>query len=417
MTAASFGPDASTARRVIYIAVLGALTAVAPLTVDLYLPAFPALAGEFGVSSSAVQLTLTGTLLGLGLGQLVIGPLSDAFGRRWPLVISVAVHVLASLSIVAVTDIGSMTVLRIVQGAASSGGIVIATASIRDLYTGRRMSQILAQLALVSGLGPVLAPSIGALILQVTHWRGMFLWLSGFSAVLLVVVLIVIKETLPDEHRSEGRSLSIAFSRYSRLLRDREFVGLTLVGSLMKGGQFAYIAWSSFVFQSHFGLDAGAFAFVFAVNAIGTIVGAQIAAQLVRWLDLRQILAISLGTAMTTAGALAICVFAVPAAPWFVVALLLALFMVSIGLNNPTVPSLALSHHAREAGTAAALLGAVNFAFAGLAGPISGALTRNPLFALSGSLVACSAAAIVVLVFVVKGGPRGVRTIRYRPAE
>lgn len=413
----TFGPDASRARRVAYIVLLGALTAVAPLTVDLYLPAFPAIVGDLGVPESAVQVTLTGALLGLGLGQLVIGPLSDAFGRRWPLVASVAIHVVASLCVAAVGDVGAMTTLRVVQGAASSAGIVIAMASVRDLYSGARMSRIMAQLALVSGLGPVLAPSIGALILQVTQWRGMFVWLATFSVVLLVAVLVLVRETLPKDARAPGHWLGATFRRYRVLLLDREFLGLAVTGGLMKGGQFSYIAWSSFVFQGHFGLDERTFALVFAGNAVGTILGAQLAGWLSRRLELGVILSASLLASLGVGVVLCVVVFAVPAPPLIAVALPICAFMVCIGLNNPTVPSLAMVSHAREAGTAAALLGAINFAFAGVAAPVGGLVTRDPLAALAGSLIVCSTAAIAVHAFVTRGGPRGIRILRHRPAD
>src|SRR5690349_18490607 len=210
------------------VVVLGSLIAIGPLTIDMYLPALPSITAGLDTSSTAVQLTLTGTLLGLALGQLVIGPISDAIGRRRPLIAGLALHVLASLLCVIAPNVAVLGALRIVQGLGVAAAAVVATAVVRDLFSGAAFAQLFSRLMLVMGAAPILAPTLGGAVLRWTSWRGVFVALAGFGIVLVGVALFALKETLPVERRRPGSTLPV----YGQLLRDRTFVGLVLVAGL-----------------------------------------------------------------------------------------------------------------------------------------------------------------------------------------
>lgn len=194
--------DALTRRqRLVYVLVLGALTALGPFTIDLYLPAFPALQDELGISASAVQLTLTGTMIGFGLGQLIVGPWSDKVGRRLPLILSTLLHIAASVGAAFAPDIAWLMVFRLLQGFGAAAGGVVAMAMVRDLFGGKPLVRMLSRLALVNGLAPVLAPVIGSQLLAFMDWRGVFWVLGAYGLVVVVAVALLIVETLPASKR------------------------------------------------------------------------------------------------------------------------------------------------------------------------------------------------------------------------
>src|SRR3954470_3838974 len=204
---------------------LGAFVALGPLTIDMYLPALPTITRELGTTASTVQLTLTGPLVGLGLGQLVLGPLSDAFGRRRPLLAGTALHVLASLLVLVAPNVAVLGTLRVLQGTGAAAGAVIALAVVRDLYDGRAAATMLSRLFLVLGVAPVLAPTIGGEILRFTSWRGVFALLAVYGVLLLAMGWPSMRETLPVERRRSS-GLRGTLRTYATLFRDRSFVGL-----------------------------------------------------------------------------------------------------------------------------------------------------------------------------------------------
>ena len=224
--------DSPTGRRYVQLVlVLGALIALGPLTIDMYLPAFPRIAEDLHAGDSAVQLTLTGMLLGLSVGQLVIGPLSDAFGRRRPLVIGICAHAGASLLCALAPTVAMLATVRVVQGFAGAAISVTAMAIVRDLFEGVAVARIMSRLMLVIGLAPILAPSIGGLVLGFTSWRGIFVVLACAALVLVAVAFFGIRETLPVERRRPA-TLRASLTAYRGLLRDRVFVALTVIGGL-----------------------------------------------------------------------------------------------------------------------------------------------------------------------------------------
>src|SRR3954471_2077752 len=218
-------PPAATAPTFRLVLLLGVLVALGPFTIDMYLPALPVIGPDLGSTPAAVQLTLTGTLVGLAVGQLVIGPLSDTLGRRRPLLAGVALHVAASLLVLIAPNLETLAVLRVLQGVGTAAGAVIALAIVRDLFDGRAAATMLSRLFLVIGAAPVLAPTIGGEILRFTSWRGIFVLLAVYGLLLLAVGAFQLRETLPAERRSSS-GVAGTLRGYRSLFGDRVYVGL-----------------------------------------------------------------------------------------------------------------------------------------------------------------------------------------------
>ena len=378
---------------------LGVFVALGPLTIDMYLPALPTITRELATTSSTVQLTLTGTLIGLALGQLVLGPLSDALGRRRPLLAGTALHVLASLLVLVAPNVAVLGVLRLLQGAGAAAGAVIAIAVVRDLYDGRAAATMLSRLFLVIGAAPVLAPTLGGEVLRFTSWRGVFVVLAAYGLMLLAVGTATLRETLPPERR-RSNGVRGTLRSYRELLRDRTFVGLVMVAGLTMAGLFSYISGSSFVYQEEFGLDEQQFALFFGAGAVFLIGATQLNPVLLRRWQPQQVLLwatvagavaglVLLLLAVTGTGGL----FGVAGPLWGVLA--------ASGLALPNAPALALSRHGDAAGTAAALLGAIQFGVGALVAPIVG-LLGNDAAAIGTVVVAALGLAILTLVLVVR---------------
>ena len=381
------------------VLVLGAFVALGPMTIDMYLPALPTIATDLQTTSAAVQLTLTGTLLGLALGQLVLGPLSDAVGRRRPLLAGTAVHVLASLLVLVAPNIAVLGLLRVLQGAGAAAGAVVALAVVRDLYSGRAAATMLSRLFLVLGAAPVLAPTLGGEVLRFTSWRGVFGVLAVFGVFLLVLGAFLLEETLPPERR-RSNGVRGTLRSYRGLFGDRTFVGLVVVAGLTMAGLFSYVSGSSFVYQGEFGLDEQQFGLLFGAGAIWLIGATQFNPVLLRRFEPQQIL-----VAATVAGAVAALVLLVFAATGFgglpgVVGPLWAVLAAS-GLALPNAPALALQRHGEAAGTAAAMLGAVQFTVGALVAPVVG-LLGNDAVAMGVVILGALLLALLTLFAVVK---------------
>ncbi|WP_435827491.1 multidrug effflux MFS transporter [Actinoplanes philippinensis] len=359
-------------RRFRIVLVLGLLTALGPLTIDMYLPSLPAITADLHTTAAAVQLTLTGTLVGLAFGQLLVGPLSDAFGRRWPLLGGIAVHMLASVFCVIAPNVAVLGTLRVLQGLGAAAAAVVAMAMVRDLFTDNAAARLFSRLMLVVGVAPILAPTIGGLVLNWTSWRGVFVVLTVVAVTISAVSALVLPETLPPAARRSGGVLGTVRD-YGRLLTDRVYVGLILVAGLAMAALFAYVSGSSYVFQDGYGMSEQQFALIFAGGAVGLIGATQFNVRLLRRWSPQQIMSASLvaglvfglvflATAITGAGGLAGILIPL----WLVLA--------TVGLAMPNAPALALSRHGEAAGTAAALLGAVQFGVGALAAPLVGVL-------------------------------------------
>ncbi len=353
------------------VIILGLVNAIGPLSIDMYLPAFPEIASDLGTSASQVQLTLTACVAGLALGQLLIGPLSDRLGRRNPLILAMSTYAGASILCALAPSVYVLMATRFLQGLAGAGGVVIARAVVRDLHSGAAAVRLFSSLMLVTGLAPILAPLAGGQILNHTSWRGIFAVLTILSAGIAVLVAVALKETLPPERRSThglGRTLEIMRT----LLKDRWFVGHGLAGGLGFGALFAYISGSSFVLQGIYGVSPQLYSVLFAMNGLGLIAGSQVNARLVGRYGPATLLRGGLSTIAAAACTLLVVVaigglgVAAVLAPMFVIVSSLAFVL-------PNSTALALADHPEVAGTASALLGMGQFVIGALVAPIVGA--------------------------------------------
>jgi DHA1 family bicyclomycin/chloramphenicol resistance-like MFS transporter len=378
---------------------LGAFVALGPLTIDMYLPALPTIRQQLGTTSATVQLTLTGTLVGLALGQLVIGPLSDAVGRRRPLLAGTALHVVASLLILVAPNVAVLGVLRVLQGVGTAATAVVALAIVRDLFEDRAAATMLSRLFLVMGVAPVLAPTIGGEILRFTSWRGVFALLAVYGLVVLALGSFGLRETLPAQRRHHG-GIGDSLRTYGRLFRDRRYVGLIVVAGLTMAALFTYVSGSSFVYQQQFGLDEQQFGLLFGAGAVWLISATQLNPVLLRWWSPAQIL-VTATIAGTVAGGVLLTLAATGAGGLFGVAVPLWAVLFASGLALPNAPALALAEYGESAGSAAALLGAVQFGVGAAVSPLVG-LLGNDALAMGAVIVVALLLAVAVLLVVVR---------------
>lgn len=349
--------------------ILGALVALGPVSTDAYVPGLPRLAKDLGSSASMTQLTVTTCLIGLALGQLVAGPMSDAWGRRKPLLLGLVIYTVASALCAIAPNTGALIAFRALQGVGGAFAVVVAYACVRDRYAGKAAARYFSLLLLVTGLAPVLAPVIGAQILRWSNWRGIFFALALMGALTLVATVVKLPETLAPQRRRPG-GVRAGGTTYLRLLTDRHLVGYALINAFVFAAMFAYISGSPFVLQDIHGLSAQQYSVVFAVNAVGLIAAAQTSGRLVRHVDARRLLAAGvLGAA--TGGMVLLAVTLTDAGLWPTLA---GFFIVvsSVGLVLPNAAALALEDHGVDAGSAAAVLGFGQFLLGGLAAPLVG---------------------------------------------
>jgi DHA1 family bicyclomycin/chloramphenicol resistance-like MFS transporter len=365
----------------------------------MYLPALPTIREELATSSSAVQLTLTGTLVGLALGQLVIGPLSDSFGRRGPLLAGTALHVVASLLVLVSPTIGTLGVLRVLQGVGTAAASVVAMAIVRDLFEGRAAATMLSRLFLVMGVAPVLAPTIGGEVLRFTSWRGIFALLAVYGVLLLALGAFGLRETLPAERRRPSGVLP-TLRTYGGLLRDRTYVGLILVAGLTMAALFTYVAGSSFVYQRQFGLDEQQFGLLFGLGAVWLIAATQLNPVLLRRWSPARILVGATGAGVLS-GVVLLWLAATGTGGLLGIVLPLWAVLAASGLALPNGPALALAGYGQSAGSAAAMLGAVQFGVGAAVSPLVG-LLGNDAVAMSAVILVSLVTALAVLGAVVR---------------
>jgi len=349
---------------------LGSLTLFTPISIDMYLPALPTMSKDLHTGPAEVQLTLTTFLIGLGIGQLLAGPISDAVGRRKPIRFGIAGYFIASLICAVVPSVYALIALRAIQGFAGAAALVVGRAIVRDLFSGVEAARYFSLLMVITGVGPVLAPTIGGQLLRITSWRGVFVVLAGISVLIGASVLRWLPETLPPERRRSG-GLQDTRRAFGELLHDRGFVGLCLGCGLAFSTVFAYISGSSFVLQDVYGFTPQQFGLIFGVNALGLVAGTQINRALALRIPLMNLL--TAGLVGAAASAVAILVVTVAGGVGRA-AILIPMFtvMVSLGFVLPNATALALNRHADAAGTASALLGAVQMGAGGGIAPVVG---------------------------------------------
>jgi DHA1 family bicyclomycin/chloramphenicol resistance-like MFS transporter len=391
----NLAPRTEPVGRVRLVLILGALTALAPLSIDMYLPALPALSRELAAGPSVIQMTLTACLVGLALGQAVAGPISDAAGRRRPLLAGALVYAAASALCVIAPTVQALILFRLVQGAAGGAAIVIARAIVRDLYEGTSAARFFALLMQISGVAPIMAPLIGGEILRITSWRGVFAMITFLAAILIFAVLTGLPETLLPEHRHAG-GISTSLRTFWHLVTDRAFAGYALSTGLAFGAMFAYISDSPFVLQIVYRLSPQAFSLIFALNGAGIVAAGWLSGRLSTQFRPRKLLVAGLATSML--GALVLLAAIVAAAALPIVLAGLFLVVSGIGLIIPNGTALALSGQPPErAGTASALLGLTQFVTGGAAAPLAGAFGARSAMPMALVITALVAAAGLTL--------------------
>jgi DHA1 family bicyclomycin/chloramphenicol resistance-like MFS transporter len=386
--------------------VLGAVSAIGPAAMDVYLPGLPELADDFAAGPSAAQVTLTTYVLGLALGQLLAGPLSDIHGRRRPLVVGMAVFTVATFACSLAPSLWALAALRLVQGATAAVGVAIGRAVVRDLYVGAAGARYLSRLILVIGLAPIVAPVVGGQLLRFTSWRGVFVALSLVGLALTAVSARLLPETLPREHR-RAASLGGTARTFALLLRDRRFVGFVLVVGLGGGAMLGYIAGSSFVLQEVYGASPQLYGVLFAANAVFLVVGAQINAHLLSTRSPHALL--RLGVAMmVVAGLSLLAIVSLPDPGLAAVMAPLMLLMLSWSFIQANALALALVDHPDMAGTAAALLGVGQYAFGALMAPLVGLGEEGTAVPMAAVITICGLGAAVALEGLASSAPRRV---------
>ena len=346
------------------VLLLGVLSAFGPFVVDLYLPSLPQLASFFETSASMTQLTLTTALIGFAVGQLLLGPLSDKFGRKKPLIISLVIYIISTVLIVFSPNIETMIVLRVIQGLSSAGSVVISRAIATDLYRGREMTRFFGLLMTINGIAPIISPILGSLLLEYISWKGVFVFLALIGVVVLFFCFRL-KESLSVENRLQG-SIFATFSTFGVIIKNRLFMSYVGIESFLLGAMFAYIAASPFILQSFYGLSAFIFSLCFGANGAALVIGANIGGKLPN----RQALAIGV-LAFVVAALYTIAVLIIQPY-WLFVEIGFFAMLLLMGITFPAISTLAMESERQYAGSASALLGFAPFFLGGVVSPLVG---------------------------------------------
>lgn len=390
-------------KRARFIILLGALTALIPFTIDMYLPAFPMIANVFETTASSVQLSLTATLLGLAVGQVVAGALSDMHGRRKPLIISLLLYALASAACMFAPNITLFVVLRFAQGFAASAGLVISRAIVRDVSSGAELTRLFALLMVVNNLVPLLAPSVGSSILLFVDWRGVFLVLTILGIVLFLITTFRLPESLPVEKRVPS-NLTATFSNFWAILKNRQFTGYALAQGFLIGGVFAYVSGTPFIYQNIYDVSPQAFSLLFGMNGIGLLVGSYVVGRFTNVLSEKRFLEIALYIA-TIAGLILLIVVSIDGPLWAVAAPIFV-FVTSIGVVGTASFTLAMESQSHVAGSASALLGLLPFILGAISAPLVGIAGEETAVPMGLTIFLMCLIALLAYLFLAKKGDR-----------
>jgi DHA1 family bicyclomycin/chloramphenicol resistance-like MFS transporter len=371
------------------VLVLGALIALGPLSIDMYLPSLPVMQRELHTSASLTQLTLAVYFAGLGLGQLVYGPLTDRFGRKPPLYAGLAVYVLASIACALAPSVHALVALRFAQALGGAAGQVISRAVVRDLHVGAKAARMLAMLTLVMGIAPIVAPLVGGWILLVAGWRAIFAALAALGLGTLVLMIVSLPETATT--RSQRIDLGMIRANLREIMRDRSFVAFTLAGAFAQAGMFAYISGSPFVFIELFHVSPQAYGWIFGANAFGLIAASQVNHWLLeRRTPARLLVWSSMAIAAIGMALLVVAMTGLGGLPSILASLFA--YITSVGLIGSNAVALAMDGQGARAGLASAVLGFLQFAIAAVASSLVGVLNDGSARPMGGVMAACAVA-------------------------
>lgn len=373
------------------VLILGMLTAIGPLAIDMYLPALPEIASELGADAGAVQLTLSVFMMGMAVGQAFYGPIADRFGRRAPLLAGLVVFSIAAFECAGAQSMRALLFWRLVMALGGSASMVIPRAVVRDRFATKDSARVYSALMLILGVSPILAPTLGGWMLGATGWRAIFWVLSGVGIASTIAVAWGLEESLPPDKRTAG-GLGPVLRTYGELLRNRSFLGVVLAAGLTLGGLFAYLSASAFVFIQLHGLTPSQYALVFGLNAAGMIGASQLNLRLVGRFSLRGVL----GTALFVNGLAGLALVLAAATGWGGLTGLIALLFLSMsatGVIFPNISALAMAPFGAVAGSASALLGVFQFGLAAAAGAGIGLAHNGTALPMAIGLAACAVAA------------------------
>jgi len=386
-------PLAHTERYYRLALILGALTAVGPLAIDMYLPSLPTIAREFGATAAAVQASLAAYYIGIAIGQALYGPLSDRVGRKPALYLGLGIFFVASLGCAAATGVQMLVAFRFLQALGGCAPIVVPRAVVRDYFDQHGSVRMLSMLMLVMGLAPILAPLIGGQLLVHFGWRSVFWLLASYAIALLTLVSMVLRESLPRERRRR-QPIGVVLATYARLARDRAYMGYALSGALIFAGLLAYIAGSPFVFIEIFHVPPERFGLFFGTNALGIIAGSQVNRWLAGRMDTRRIVRTMLIVAMTSGLVMLFDAWSgFGGFPGILVPLFC--FISSHGFVLPNTTALAMAPHGQVAGSASALLGTLQFVLGSAAGSLVGAFANGTAVPLAAVIAGCGITAFL----------------------
>ncbi|MGP7816618.1 Bcr/CflA family multidrug efflux MFS transporter [Niallia sp. 01092] len=388
---------------------LGSLALLGPFSIDMYLPSFPTIVEDYKTNASLVQISLTTCLLGLGIGQLIIGPMSDVQGRRKPLLTFLILYLLSSLACAFSPNIYFFIGARFIQGFAAASGLVISRAIVRDVYSGKELTKFFALLMLVNNLGPIIAPVTGGSILTFTNWTGVFIMLACVGIVLFLTVSWKLEETLPEENRVSS-NFSQVLKNFISLLKDRQFAGYVLTQGFIIAGVFAYVSGTPFVYQNVYGVSPQVFSLLFGMNGIALMIGSQLVGRFTDVISEKTFLQI--GLFLSTLSGAVLLVAILLHAPLLAVVIPIFFIVSSIGIIATTSFSLAMESQGHIAGSASALLGLLPFILGSLTAPLVGISGENTAVPMGIIIFSASFIALLSYYGLVRKGHSAVQTLK-----
>ncbi|MFP3126349.1 multidrug effflux MFS transporter [Ectobacillus funiculus] len=380
---------------------LAVFSALGPFTVDMYLSSFPQIMRSFGTNASLVQTSLTASLLGLSIGQIVIGTLSDVHGRRKPLLISMILYFLSSIGCAFAPNIQIFIAFRFIQGFVAAAGLVISRAIVRDLYSGVELTKFFALLTMITSVTPLLSPLAGSAVTSFTSWIGVFIFTGLLGIYLTIITSWKIKETLPADKRIQS-NFSELLNNYKKLILNRTFMGYALVSGIIFAGVFAYVSGSPFIYQRIYGVSPQVFSLLFALNGIGLMLASQLTKYLAGRVNPRNILLFGLWLAF--AASLAVLIVVLSHGPLFALVISLFIFNASNGIIGPISFTLAMESQGHIAGSASALLGILPFFLGSVTSPLVGMAGEYSALPLGLIIFTSSLLSVFFYVVLIKNG-------------
>lgn len=350
---------------------LGMLAILGPLNIDMYLPAFPGIAEDLGTRATLVQASLTSCLLGLAIGQVVIGPISDGQGRRKPLLIATSLFALASVLCAFAPNIATLIAARFVQGFTAAAGVVLSRAVVRDVFSGKALTKFFALLMVINAVAPMMAPMAGGAILsfEFTNWQSIFIFLGFIGVLIVVITALMLKETLSPEHRIPS-SLGATVMTMGNLLIDRSFIGYALVVGFVHGGSFAYVSGTPFIYQEIYGVSPQTFSILFGINGMAIIIGSFVIGRFGGIIHERILLQTAVTIALVTTFILLI--MTMIEGPLASIVILIFIYMTTMGMVVTSTFTLGMSKQGHRAGSASAVLGMLPLTLGAIFTPLAG---------------------------------------------